>query len=69
MKRRLCRNEGVTYEIIICMDCGEKYIGESGRNAHARSKEDINKLKIKRERERERERRRERESLLLWRHS
>ena len=40
----------MTYEII-CLDCREKYIGETGRNIHARMKEHMNDLRMKRERE------------------
>ena len=53
--RGRCRKEGITYEIVCCK-CGDKYIGESGRSARARTKELVSDLKMKRE------------SSVLWRH-
>ena len=35
-----CRTQGVTYEIE-CKTCGDKYIGETGRNAYTRGKEHL----------------------------
>ena len=54
-KKGMCRKEGITYEMVCCK-CGDKYIGESGRNARARTKEHLNDLKMKRE------------NSVLWRH-
>ena len=54
-KKGRCRKEGITYEIVCCK-CGDKYIGESGRSARARTKEHVSDLKMKRE------------SSVLWRH-
>ena len=54
-KRGMCRKEGVTYEIV-CKKCGEKYIGETGRNGYARMKEHKNDYDNKRE------------SSVMWRH-
>ena len=54
-KKGMCRKEGVTYEMICC-ECGEKYIGETGRSARARTFEHMNDLRMKRE------------SSVLWRH-
>ena len=47
-KKGMCRKEGITYEIVCCK-CGDKYIGESGRSARARTKEHVSDLKMKRE--------------------
>ena len=54
-RKGMCRKEGVTYEIICC-ECRDKYIGETGRSARARTSEHMNDLKMKRE------------SSVLWRH-
>ena len=54
-RKGLCRKEGVTYEII-CDECRERYIGETGRTARARTKEHLNDLRMKRE------------TSVLWRH-
>ena len=43
-----CRKEGITYEIQ-CRECNDKYIGETGRNGHARTREHINDYKMKKE--------------------
>ena len=54
-KKGMCRKEGVTYEIECCK-CGDKYIGETGRSARARTLEHMNDLRMKKE------------SSVLWRH-
>jgi len=54
-KKGLCRKEGVTYEII-CEECHEKYIGETGRCANSRLREHMNDYKLKKE------------ASVLWRH-
>ena len=54
-KKGLCRKEGVTYEIV-CEECREKYIGETGRCANARLGEHMNDYKLKKE------------ASVLWRH-
>ena len=54
-KKGMCRKEGVTYEIECCK-CGDKYIGETGRSARARTLEHMNDLRMKKE------------SSILWRH-
>ena len=43
-----CRKEGVLYEIE-CSECGEKYIGETGRNGFTRGKEHADDLRKKSE--------------------
>ena len=54
-RKGLCRKEGVTYEIQ-CRECNDKYIGETGRNGHARTREHMNEYKMKKE------------SSVMWRH-
>ena len=54
-RKGMCRKEGVTYEIV-CDECRERYIGETGRTARARTKEHLNDLRMKRE------------TSVLWRH-
>ena len=54
-KKRLCRKEGITYEIM-CRACKERYIGETGRCGKERCKEHAEELKKKKE------------SSVLWRH-
>ena len=38
-----CRREGVTYEVE-CKDCGDRYIGETSRNAYTRGLEHMSDL-------------------------
>ena len=54
-KKGFCRKEGITYEIV-CKDCKERYIGETGRCGKERCKEHAEELKKKKE------------SSVLWRH-
>ena len=51
----MCRKEGVTYELK-CKECDDKYIGETGRNGHARTKEHLVEYKMKKE------------GSVMWRH-
>ena len=54
-RKGLCRKEGVTYEIQ-CKECNDKYIGETGRNGHARMQEHMNDYRMKKE------------NSVMWRH-
>ena len=54
-RKGLCRKEGIIYEIQ-CRECNDKYIGETGRNGHARTREHMNDYKLKKE------------NSIMWRH-
>ena len=41
-----CRTDSITYELQ-CKECGDKYIGETGRNAYTRGKEHLMALDSK----------------------
>ena len=43
---KACRKDGITYEIE-CEECGDKYVGESSRNAYTRGNEHMKEYKNK----------------------